>query len=64
MHRDRDSKLFWHIDDRYLGETTTFHRLALDIGPGVHRVTVVDEQGNRLARRFEALGKEGEGWWR
>jgi penicillin-binding protein 1C len=57
-HRRPDATLYWHLDQSYLGATTTFHQQALDITPGTHVVTVVDEQGNRLARRFEVLGKE------
>ena len=55
VHRDEEATLFWHLDARYLGSTTTFHQQALDITPGPHVVTVVDQLGNRLARRFEIL---------
>jgi penicillin-binding protein 1C len=42
VHREPGATLFWHLDDRYLGATETFHQQALDIAPGVHVVTVVD----------------------
>ena len=58
VHRDSNATLFWHLDDRYLGRTTTFHQQALDVTPGVHVVTVVDLLGNRLSRRFEVLGRD------
>jgi penicillin-binding protein 1C len=58
VHRRPEATLFWHLDNRYLGSTSTFHQQALDIEPGVHVVTIVDEKGNRLARRFEVLGRE------
>lgn len=58
VHRDHKATLFWHLDDRYLGTTTIFHQQALDITPGPHVVTVVDQDGNRLSRRFEVLGKD------
>lgn len=57
VHRNRDATLYWHLDNEYLGSTRVFHQQALDIHPGRHRVTVVDDQGNRLARSFEVLGK-------
>ena len=57
VHREPGATLFWHLDDRYLGATETFHQQALDIAPGVHVVTVVDGAGNRLSRRFEVLGE-------
>jgi penicillin-binding protein 1C len=58
VHRDHSATLYWHLDDRYMGATTTFHQQALDITPGRHVLTVVDQQGNRLARSFEVLGRE------
>jgi penicillin-binding protein 1C len=57
VHRDRNAKLYWHLDDRYLGATTVFHQQALNVAPGTHVITVVDEHGNHLARRFEVLDK-------
>ena len=58
VHRRPEATLFWHLDDRYLGSTSAFHQQALDITPGSHVVTVVDEKGNRLAHPFKVLGKE------
>ncbi|MEE9614549.1 MAG: penicillin-binding protein 1C [Thermodesulfobacteriota bacterium] len=58
VHRDRGATLYWHLDDLYLGSTRTFHQMAFDIRPGIHRITVVDKEGNRLSRKFEVLGKE------
>ncbi len=51
----RDARLYWHIDGRYLGETHTFHQQSLDIEAGEHILTVVDDQGERIARRFQVL---------
>lgn len=58
VHRNYEATLFWHVNDEYLGSTETFHQLALDILPGIHRITLVDNLGNRLVRKFEVLGKE------
>ncbi len=57
VHRDRDAVLYWHLDDQYLGMTTTFHQQGLNIEPGRHRLTLVDQQGHRLVREFTVLGK-------
>lgn len=56
VHRDRDARLYWHLDGRYIGTTDTFHQMSLDIAPGSHLVTIVDGDGNRLSRSFEVLG--------
>jgi penicillin-binding protein 1C len=55
VHRRRDARVYWHLDDKYLGETHTFHQQSLDIDPGEHILTLVDDQGERVARRFEVL---------
>lgn len=57
-HRRSDATLHWHLDDRFVGTTRTFHEQALDIPPGRHTVTVVDQWGERASRRFEVLDKE------
>ena len=57
VHRQRDATIYWHLDDRYLGETHTFHQQALDIEPGRHILTLVDDEGQRVTRRFEVLGR-------
>jgi penicillin-binding protein 1C len=52
-HKDADKTVFWHLDEGYLGETKVFHNLSVSVGPGRHLLTVVDEDGNRLERRFQ-----------
>ena len=56
VHRERNARLYWHLDGHYLGTTDTFHQMSLDIAPGAHLVTIVDGVGNRLSRSFEVLG--------
>lgn len=58
VHRDREATLHWHLDDSYMGSTRMFHQRALDVPVGLHTVTVVDPQGNRLSRQFEVLAQE------
>jgi penicillin-binding protein 1C len=58
VHRDSDATLHWHIDRTYVGRTQLFHQVELDIEPGMHTLTVVDQQGESKTRRFEVLGVE------
>jgi len=53
--RRRDATLYWHLDGQYLGETHTFHQQSLDIEPGEHILTLVDDTGDRIARKFQVL---------
>jgi penicillin-binding protein 1C len=57
-HRNKDAKIFWSIDDEIVGETEHFHQLAVDPSPGVHVLTITDNYGNNISRRFEIITKE------
>lgn len=52
-HRDRDATVYWHLDEDLVATTKTFHTTALVVPPGSHQITVVDEHGNRLRKRFQ-----------
>jgi penicillin-binding protein 1C len=57
VHRDANATLFWHLDQHYVATTRAFHTEALDISPGMHVITVVDQAGNRVSRPFEVIGE-------
>lgn len=57
-HRDRDIKIYWHIDGEYVATTKNFHQLAISPAPGKHTLTLVDEHGERLSLNFTVLEKE------
>ena len=56
--RNNKSKLFWHLDDVYIGTTANFHQMAVDPSPGKHTLTVVDENGETVTRHFEIMQKK------
>ncbi|MGZ3999119.1 MAG: penicillin-binding protein 1C, partial [Mucilaginibacter sp.] len=57
-HRRSGTKIFWHLDDKYMGETEDYHQFALNPSPGKHKLTLVDASGSRLQIFFEVLNKE------
>ncbi len=57
-HRRSSAKIFWSLDDAFLGTTQNFHQLALNPSPGKHLITLVDENGVTVSRAFEVLQKE------
>jgi penicillin-binding protein 1C len=59
-HRNPNSRIHWHLDGDYLGSTSVFHEMEARPAPGPHTLTLVDEQGGALTRRFEALGSVEE----
>jgi penicillin-binding protein 1C len=56
-HRDPRTTVFWHLDGVYLGETTELHDMEARPGPGLHRLTLVDEYGEECALEFFCLSQ-------
>lgn len=56
-HRNRRERLYWHLDDEYLGATELYHQQPVDIALGWHKLTLVDQLGSRLERWFKVVGK-------
>lgn len=54
-HREKNTKLYWHIDDVYLGETKHFHEMAVEPEEGKHTLTIVDSKGESTQVNFEIL---------
>jgi len=57
VHRQRKAKVFWQIDDQYLGETTGIHQMVVRPKPGWQTLHVTDQQGNNLVRQLFVAGK-------
>lgn len=47
VHTRNDAVVYWHLDSEYLGETAYIHTLVIDIPSGFHRLTAVDDEGNK-----------------
>ena len=52
-HARPDAILYWHLDATYAGETTAHHQISFSASPGKHRLTLIDDQGNRKTISFE-----------
>lgn len=52
-----NAKLFWHLDKEYIATTENFHQVAVNPLPGKHTLTVVNEKGETVTRKFEILQK-------
>ena len=44
--------IFWHIDNEYIGSTTSPHRIAVNPSQGSHTLTLVDSEGFVVKQRF------------
>jgi len=54
-HRRPETNIYWHLEDLYLGSTNQYHRMAVDLEPGEHKLTVVDQRGNNESIQFRVL---------
>ena len=54
-HRNPSKKIFWHIDESYIGTTRYIHQLEVFTGPGNHTLTAVDEDGNTIRCGFTVI---------
>ncbi len=52
IHRESGMRVFWHLDDTYLGETKFIHQFEVMASPGEHSLTAIDEKGNMTIARF------------
>lgn len=57
-HTRHNAKIYWSLDDEFVTTTQSFHQVALNPSPGNHILTIVDETGYSISRRFEILVKE------
>ncbi len=51
-HTNPETRVFWYIDDQFVGVTKQFHEMPVLPSPGAHIITVLDEKGNELKRRI------------
>lgn len=56
-HRNINTKVYWHLDENFIGETKEIHQMALNPSLGKHKLTLIDENGIAIAVKFEAIGK-------
>lgn len=54
-HSQRETKLFWYVDNVFKGVTKTFHEMPVEVNSGIHYITVADENGNEIHRKIEII---------
>jgi penicillin-binding protein 1C len=55
VHRNPSKKIFWHLDETYIGTTQYIHQLEMLAGSGNHVLTAVDEDGNTIRCAFTVI---------
>ena len=57
-HRNRKAKIFWSLDDNFIGITENIHQMALNPVAGKHIITLTDQEGTSISREFEIIEKK------
>lgn len=57
VHRDSKSVIFWDLDGTYLGKTHGIHQWKIQANPGIHVLTLTDNNGIRRTCHFTVLKK-------
>ncbi|MDR1544986.1 MAG: penicillin-binding protein 1C [Prevotellaceae bacterium] len=52
-HTDRNAVVFWHIDENYIAQTADVHTFTIPLSAGWHKITAVDNAGNRVECRVD-----------
>ncbi|MCJ7448933.1 MAG: penicillin-binding protein 1C [Bacteroidales bacterium] len=56
-HRNPSKKIFWHLDEKFIGTTKSVHQIEILADSGGHVLTAVDEDGNSIKCTFSIIGR-------
>lgn len=51
-HRNSQTTIYWHLDGNYLSATRGTHRVSISPSAGEHKITLIDDQGEVMERKF------------
>jgi penicillin-binding protein 1C len=54
-HRNKQTTIYWHLDDEFIGTTKEFHQMGLHPSIGKHTLILIDEHGDRLEQHFDII---------
>ena len=57
VHRRKDAVIYWHINNKFIAQTNDKHQLEIYIPPGKHILTLVDDTGEMIMRKFEVVAR-------
>jgi penicillin-binding protein 1C len=52
-HIDKHAQLYWHLNDKFIGVTTTIHKLPVDLAVGNYTLLIMDDRGNKETCTFK-----------
>ncbi len=51
-HQRPDSKVYWHLNGKFIASTQDFHQLKMDLEKGEYQLHIEDEMGNSVKANF------------
>lgn len=51
-HQRPESKVYWHLNGKFISSTQDFHQLKMDLGEGQYHIHIEDEMGNSVKSNF------------
>jgi penicillin-binding protein 1C len=54
-HQQARARIYWHLDDQYMGETTSIHQMAFQLAPGNYKLTLIDDWGQQISQYITIL---------
>lgn len=57
-HRDKNAVIFWYVDSKLIGQTKDIHQIELSPEAGEHILTLIDNKGEKIVKKFEILGRK------
>ncbi|MCC6817377.1 MAG: penicillin-binding protein 1C [Bacteroidia bacterium] len=57
-HRTNGIRIYWHLDNEFIGETKDIHQMKFNPNIGKHKLLCMDENGNSQLVEFEVLGSQ------
>ena len=56
-HSRNSAVIYWYIDQNFIGETSLNHEIAVSPDPGIHTLTLTDENGETKKILIEVFTK-------
>jgi penicillin-binding protein 1C len=57
-HRRPETAIYWHLDNQYITMTRTIHQVELLPSSGWHKLTLVDDNGETIDKKFLVIDEE------
>ena len=54
-HQNPKEKVYWHLDEAFIGATEQNHQISLNVAAGNHMLTLIDNFGNEIKQSFRIV---------